>query len=174
MVQDWNKGPKEDRPIKPIKAEDIPDSAELDKGVRGRILPQVTVNVTKIEMSQRLHNACAALYDAGHWTCDRDVDAKQLWTELRDAMGREPGSSPTPLEQEPIQQEKSLLIQLAKLQWKTATKILDVIDKMDLGKGIVEMTPIRMAAGELKAALIISEKEMPEIFSKQKEMPEGW
>lgn len=39
----------------------------------------------------RLYAAATALYEAGHWYCDRPVDEGGLWTELRDALGRDPG-----------------------------------------------------------------------------------
>lgn len=34
----------------------------------------------------RALEAVEAIYYAGHWTCDRDVDAETLWGELRDAL----------------------------------------------------------------------------------------
>jgi len=43
-----------------------------------------------------LLDAASALYDAGVWHCDRPVDEAGLWAALRDAMGREPGTSPKP------------------------------------------------------------------------------
>jgi len=46
---------------------------------------------------QRLHAAATALYEAGHWRCDRPCDEVALWTELRDALGRTPGAAPRPL-----------------------------------------------------------------------------
>lgn len=46
---------------------------------------------------ERLSRAATALYEAGHWHCDRPVDEIALWTELRDALGREPGGAPKPL-----------------------------------------------------------------------------
>jgi len=45
----------------------------------------------------RLQAAATALYEAGHWRCDRPCDEVALWTELRDALGREPGAAPKPL-----------------------------------------------------------------------------
>lgn len=41
--------------------------------------------------------AAEALYLAAHWSPDRDVDAVKLWTELRDALGLLPGTSPKPV-----------------------------------------------------------------------------
>lgn len=45
---------------------------------------------------RRLQKAATALYEAAHWTADRPVDDVALWTELRDALGREPGGAPKP------------------------------------------------------------------------------
>jgi hypothetical protein len=42
----------------------------------------------------KLHFAAATIYDAGHWTCDRDVHEAALWERLRDALGRKPGTAP--------------------------------------------------------------------------------
>jgi len=46
-----------------------------------------------------LRAAGSTLYDAGHWTCDRPVEGGELalWTALRDALGRPPGTSPAPM-----------------------------------------------------------------------------
>jgi len=44
---------------------------------------------------ERLQAAVEALYYSAHWSPDRDCDAEQLWTELRDAAGLTPGNSPT-------------------------------------------------------------------------------
>lgn len=49
---------------------------------------------------ERLQAAATALYEAGHWHCDRPVDEMALWTELRDALGRDPGGAPKPLTSE--------------------------------------------------------------------------
>jgi hypothetical protein len=48
-------------------------------------------------MDERLRAAATAIYEAGHWTCDRPVDEVGLWTELRDALGRNSGGAPKPL-----------------------------------------------------------------------------
>ena len=48
---------------------------------------------------EKLIKAVNALYDAGHWTCDRDVDEQTLWEAVRDAMGRKPGGAPRPLKE---------------------------------------------------------------------------
>ena len=45
----------------------------------------------------RLQHAATVIYEAAHWTADRPVDEVALWTELRDALGRDPGGAPTPL-----------------------------------------------------------------------------
>lgn len=42
-----------------------------------------------------LQEAVYNLYYAGVWTCDREVDAHELWREIRDAAGLHPGFSPT-------------------------------------------------------------------------------
>ena len=47
----------------------------------------------------KFKKALGDLYDAGYWTCDRDVDEEALWIAARDALGRDPGKSPKPLEQ---------------------------------------------------------------------------
>jgi len=49
---------------------------------------------------ERLKAAGNALYDAAHWTADRDADEAALWESLRDALGREPGGAPKPLGEE--------------------------------------------------------------------------
>jgi hypothetical protein len=41
-----------------------------------------------------LREAVHAIYYAGVWHCDRPVDERKLWTDLRDAAGFEPGQSP--------------------------------------------------------------------------------
>lgn len=46
---------------------------------------------------KRLYQAATELYEAGHWKCDRSVDELGLWTNLRDALGREPGNAPKPI-----------------------------------------------------------------------------
>lgn len=43
-----------------------------------------------------LREAVEKLYDAGHWTCDRDVDERALWENVRDAARIQPGNSPKP------------------------------------------------------------------------------
>lgn len=45
---------------------------------------------------QTLENVLRKLYYAGHWTCDRPVDEKALWEEVRDTLGLPPGTSPKP------------------------------------------------------------------------------
>ena len=50
-----------------------------------------------IDIFKRVKDAANAIYDAGYWTCDRPVDDKKLWEELRDSLGRESGRSPKPL-----------------------------------------------------------------------------
>jgi hypothetical protein len=47
-----------------------------------------------LDQSARAIRAANAIYEAAHWTADRPVDEVALWTELRDALGREPGKSP--------------------------------------------------------------------------------
>jgi len=51
-----------------------------------------------------LQAAAAALYEAGHWTCDRGAADQQvkLWENLRDAMGRTPGNAPAQPEKENV------------------------------------------------------------------------
>lgn len=39
-----------------------------------------------------LYDAALALYEAAYWTPDRECDAVALWTNLRDALGLEPGT----------------------------------------------------------------------------------
>ena len=41
-----------------------------------------------------LKDAVRRLYYAAHWTPDRDVDERQLWEDVRDAAGFEPGHAP--------------------------------------------------------------------------------
>lgn len=43
-----------------------------------------------------LVEAVRRLYYAAHWSPDRDVDAKKLWQDVRDAAGFESGHAPTP------------------------------------------------------------------------------
>jgi hypothetical protein len=50
----------------------------------------------QLQATQRLQGAALMLYRAGYWTCDRPVDEAAMWTELRDALGLEPGTSPPP------------------------------------------------------------------------------
>lgn len=50
-----------------------------------------------VEETDRIIAAANALYEAGVWSCDREVDEAALWTELRDALCRKPGTSPKPL-----------------------------------------------------------------------------
>jgi hypothetical protein len=40
-----------------------------------------------------LREAGRALYFAGRWNCESDVDAAALWTRFRDALGIEPGTA---------------------------------------------------------------------------------
>lgn len=60
-------------------------------------------NYTSVEAVLRAHErllaAVEAVYYSARWTSDRlDAVAEgNLWTELRDAAGFEPGSSPKPL-----------------------------------------------------------------------------
>jgi hypothetical protein len=44
--------------------------------------------------SSDLERAALQLYYAGVWSCDRRVDEARLWTQLRDALGLKPGTSP--------------------------------------------------------------------------------
>lgn len=46
---------------------------------------------------EKLADAVNALYDAGIWTCDRPCNESKLWENLRNAVGRESGTSPQPL-----------------------------------------------------------------------------
>lgn len=55
------------------------------------------INILKVDVPKLLE-VCNALYDAGHWTCDKDVDEAKLWENLRDEIGREPGTAPKPIE----------------------------------------------------------------------------
>jgi hypothetical protein len=48
-----------------------------------------------------LYDAATEIYEAGHWTCDRRVDEKDLWENLRDALHREPGHAPKPIKPAP-------------------------------------------------------------------------
>jgi len=45
---------------------------------------------------QALLEAVERLYYAARWTADRPVDEANLWTDVRDAAGFEPGNSPEP------------------------------------------------------------------------------
>ena len=45
-----------------------------------------------------LYEAVTALYEAGYWTCDRNVDEDKLWERVRNALKRTPGCSPAPVE----------------------------------------------------------------------------
>ena len=47
-----------------------------------------------LDRYNKIEKALLDLYNAGYWTCDRNVDAEQLWTSARDALGIEPGNSP--------------------------------------------------------------------------------
>ncbi len=48
-------------------------------------------------MNERLIKAVRAVYFAAHWRPDRTVENEvELWTELRDAAGIEPGHAPKP------------------------------------------------------------------------------
>lgn len=42
-----------------------------------------------------LQGAIHRLYYAAHWTPDRDVDARKLWEDVRDAAGFRPGHAPS-------------------------------------------------------------------------------
>lgn len=42
----------------------------------------------------RLLRAVDALYQAGHWSCDRQVDEFALWNELKRAAGVPHGTAP--------------------------------------------------------------------------------
>ena len=42
----------------------------------------------------QLQAAGKALYYAGYWSCDREVDEAQLWEDFRDALGLLRGTSP--------------------------------------------------------------------------------
>ena len=53
------------------------------------------------QKNDTLEKAANALYDAGHWTCDRPVAEAALWEALRDALGRKPGTAPKPLPEPP-------------------------------------------------------------------------
>lgn len=55
------------------------------------------MDILKVDVPKLLE-VCNALYDAGHWTCDRNVDEAKLWENLRDEMGRESGTAPKPQE----------------------------------------------------------------------------
>lgn len=46
-----------------------------------------------------LFSAASNLYEAGHWTCDRQVNEMALWEALRDAMERKPGNAPVPIKE---------------------------------------------------------------------------
>jgi len=48
----------------------------------------------------RLVRAVEAIYQAGHWHCDRPVDEYALWNELKRAAGVEHGTAPTPVRPE--------------------------------------------------------------------------
>lgn len=43
---------------------------------------------------QELETLLKKLYYAGYWTCDRPVDEKSLWEEVRDTLGLPEGTSP--------------------------------------------------------------------------------
>jgi len=45
---------------------------------------------------RELHEAATALYDAGHWSCDRPVSENAMWMRLRGALGRASGGAPKP------------------------------------------------------------------------------
>lgn len=45
----------------------------------------------------QLRKALTALYDAGHWRCDRAVEEDRLWEQARKALGRQKGSEPKPI-----------------------------------------------------------------------------
>jgi hypothetical protein len=38
-----------------------------------------------------------AIYDAAYWTADRPVNQELLWTNFRNALGRNQGNSPKPV-----------------------------------------------------------------------------
>ena len=48
----------------------------------------------KEHMYDKIVAVANALYDAGYWSCDRQVDEIELWEKLRDALGRKHGTSP--------------------------------------------------------------------------------
>lgn len=58
------------------------------------------------ELAQR-REAVRALYYAAHWYPDRDVDAAELWTRVRDVFGFAPGSSPKPLGPSPYEMREA-------------------------------------------------------------------
>jgi len=58
-----------------------------------RICMEETISMLEDQI-ERITVAVRNLYYAGHWYCDRDVVADELWTQLRDAVGFEPGNAP--------------------------------------------------------------------------------
>jgi hypothetical protein len=67
---------------------------EINLGLSAQPVEDVEFLLGKLEA---LRSAARDVYYAGHWSCDRDVDAVGLWTNLRDASDFEPGLSPKPL-----------------------------------------------------------------------------
>lgn len=54
----------------------------------------LAANNREVERRRALESAGRALYFAGRWSCENsDVDAAQLWTNLRDALQIEPGTA---------------------------------------------------------------------------------
>jgi len=50
-----------------------------------------------LSLNAELENALLNLYNAGHWTCDRNVDETALWDDAKKALGLEDGTSPFPI-----------------------------------------------------------------------------
>lgn len=49
------------------------------------------------EQVNEIVESATALYNAGYWTCDRDVNEPEMWERLRNSLDIEPGNSPKPL-----------------------------------------------------------------------------
>lgn len=77
----------------------------LRKGVLDDLIDMKNEAILNLAVSRQriaaeqyeLHMATTALYEAGRWSCDRPVDEAKLWTRVRDALKRVPGTSPKPV-----------------------------------------------------------------------------
>jgi|SRR5579872_1419247 len=80
-----------------ISRQSVQDRIDCSHEISRRLIGDLTRRLDDAQTyNERLLEAIRALYYAGVWTCDRDVDEAALWTAVRDAAGFPPGQSPKP------------------------------------------------------------------------------